>query len=101
MITRKILPLLALATLAACGPDTAEITSLTGDVNRGIPLYNTNCKGCHGESGNEMAPAAREAKEEIDEAASVILKGDGTMPSFEGKLSNQEIADILAYLRTK
>jgi mono/diheme cytochrome c family protein len=81
--------------LTACGADTSAITSLNGDHTRGAALYQTNCAGCHGATGGE---AARKAKSDPDEAASVILAGKESMPGFEGTLTNQEIADILAHL---
>lgn len=86
---------------AACGTDTSGITELTGDAANGQTLYEANCQGCHGASGNERAGAAREAKESPDEAAQVIRDGDGEMPAFgEDQLSDQEVADLLAYLKT-
>lgn len=98
MKTLRLAVLTTLA-LAGCGVDTSGISSLTGDATSGASLYAANCQSCHGTSGSQGA--ATTAKASVDEAASVILTGKEEMKSFSGTLSNQQIADIIAYLRTK
>ena len=96
----KILSSFALIVVAACGSDPTAVTALTGDANRGAPLYAANCAACHGPTGAERS-AAREAKSNLSGAASIVLDGEDEMPGFSGQLSSQDIADILAFLRSQ
>jgi mono/diheme cytochrome c family protein len=96
------LPALALA-LTACGSDTSAVTSLTGDAAAGKALYTTNCAGCHGADGTS-GPARHDVvghcKTEPEEAIAVILDGDDEMPGFATTLTSQQVADIVAYIRS-
>lgn len=93
---------MSLSLLMSCGvtDNVTSIYELVGDGTRGASLYNANCAQCHGPQGTMSANAAREAKSNPKAAISIILRGEDSMPSFEGKLSNQDIADIVAYLKT-
>ena len=100
--------LIALMGLMACGDegegDAARvdtILSLSGDDVNGETVYSDNCAVCHGingegGSGPSMAQASGESDEEI---VSVVLTGEDEMPSFDN-LEDQDIADVLAYIRT-
>jgi mono/diheme cytochrome c family protein len=85
--------------VAACG-DSTGVTSLTGDATAGKALYAAHCQSCHGATGTVRANAAGEAKGDPAEAAFVILHGKEEMPAYAGTLSNQQVADLLAYLKT-
>ena len=69
-------------------------------------LYANNCAACHqaeGQGVGEVYPAlAGSAYAMSDQATliSLILHGRGGMPSFEGGLSNEEIAYVLSHVRT-
>ena len=70
----------------------------------GQGLYEVNCESCHGadaRSGSANENLAGEVEEELGEYADVVLsgKGNGEMPAFD-TLTDQEIADILAYIAT-
>jgi cytochrome c6 len=93
------------ALVAACGgnPDAATIAALSGDSANGKTLYENNCQVCHGpngKTGTANKDIVHEAKDETTEAISTILDGDGTMPSWRAQLTNQQVADIIAYLKT-
>lgn len=71
----------------------------------GRELYARNCQSCHGDrlSGGS-APALRARRYtpprwEDQDLANVIYSGRGEMPGFKGKLSDGEIAALVAYLR--
>lgn len=60
------------------------------------------CGGCHtlsaaGASGN-VGPNLDEAKPDMSLAVDRVTNGSGAMPSFKGQLSDQEIADVAAYV---
>jgi mono/diheme cytochrome c family protein len=69
-------------------------------------LYTTNCAGCHGPSGEGgVGPALVDsdfvASQNELELVQLISSGrpDTTMPPFEGRLSDQELAEIVALLQ--
>jgi mono/diheme cytochrome c family protein len=91
--------------LGACGSDPAvsAIMSLTADPTAGQTVFQTNCQSCHGadaSSGTARKPMAAEVKSNTQGAASTVLSGEDAMPSFAGTLSNQQIADVLGYIKS-
>jgi cytochrome c oxidase subunit 2 len=87
------------------GSDRANtIAGLSGDAASGETLFTAQCASCHGAdaksgSANEnLVEAVGEGAEFID----VVLDGkdNGAMPAFKDTLSDQEIADIIAWLET-
>ena len=63
-----------------------------------------NCAGCHGENGEGMAYVAPNIKSYDDSLVASVLKDGkkssiGTMPSFEGRLSDTQVKAVAAYLR--
>lgn len=114
--------------LAACSgqnPLTSLAPTLTPPQARGKILYEQNCQGCHGgAAGGTMMdlPPKHNANGHTWHHADCVLTeivqngpgdmgtmmrqmmGQGTaippMPAFKGKLSREEIAAILAYVKT-
>lgn len=96
-----------LLTVAACG-DTgvagraADIDALSGDAAAGTALYETHCLACHGadarsgSAGEDLVDEVGEGGEFIE----AILEGKdgGAMPAFAETLSDQDVADIVAYI---
>ena len=72
----------------------------------GRTIYDTYCVGCHGEAGNSIDPtipnfANGDRLFQMDsQLLESIRSGNQTMPAFRGLLSDQEIRDVIAYLRT-
>ncbi|WP_088225460.1 cytochrome c [Desulfosporosinus sp. FKB] len=63
----------------------------------GAALYTTNCAGCHGATGaGTSGPAINtdEWKNNSAKVQGIIKKGQGTMPSFSGKLNDTQIKAI-------
>jgi cytochrome c6 len=75
------------------------------DLARGQRLFNMHCAACHGINGMPVVPnapsfAMRERLEQPDFMLMQSVKiGKNTMPPFLGILQDQEIADILQYIR--
>ena len=120
-----LLTLLAFsAGLAGCGggeeaaplPETVEGTvpaattseapptpSVEGDASAGEGIYTSaGCGGCHtleaaGSSGT-IGPNLDDSKPDVALAVDRVTNGRGAMPSFEGQLSEQEIADVAQYV---
>lgn len=73
---------------------------------KGQKLYATNCAICHGQSGRAVMPGApnfdrgeRVLQPDFNLLAS-IRSGKNAMPAFQGILSDRDIMDIIAYVRT-
>ena len=77
--------------------------------------YAAKCASCHGKNGKgnaalakglQIEPASLDltapstAAKKDAELTAVMLKGSGKMPAYEGKLSAQEIADLIRHTRS-
>ncbi len=99
------LALIIAATAAACGGLDARVTpisGLTGDTTAGKTVYTANCQSCHGTDGkgtggSEKKNVAAPAKTDKQGAINQVLVGGDGMPAYSS-LSNQQIADVIAYL---
>ncbi|HZA00923.1 MAG TPA: cytochrome c [Hyphomicrobiaceae bacterium] len=107
--------LVILAAMGALLPAAAAWAA--GDPQRGEPLYQRYCSGCHGVDGrgggkNFMPHVGALAKKGHTELlqdsylAAIIAEGgepfgkSAFMPAWKSKLSEADIADIIAYIRT-
>ena len=118
---RRLVLLLAALTLAvalgACGggedesatPETVEGTVATeeapaeGDPAAGEEIYaSAGCGGCHafepaGSSGT-VGPSLDDSNASFDDVVQQVRNGGGGMPAFGDRLSDQEIADVAAFV---
>ena len=92
--------------VVACGTASSSAHP-DGDAARGETLFAAHCAACHGDdaqsgSARQDLPGAV-ADDGIDEIFLVVQNGkdDGEMPAFKDELTEQEIADILAWLETQ
>ena len=95
---RVLVAVLACGLLAVCAsPAFAEDAAAT---------YKAKCAMCHGPDGKggKMGTrdfASAEVKAETDaQLTEIITKGKGKMPSYDGKLKDTEIKDLVAYIRS-
>jgi len=76
------------------------------DLARGQRLYNLHCAACHGITGIPVMPEApnlamREGMKQPDVVIMQSLKmGKKNMPPFFGRLNDQELLDVIQYVRT-
>jgi len=74
-----------------------------GDATAGKQVFETaGCKGCHtladaGATGT-VGPNLDDAKPDKDLVITRVTKGMGAMPPFAGQLTDQQIADVAAYV---
>jgi cytochrome c6 len=77
----------------------------------GLALYKSKCAMCHGPSGKGDTPmgktlkvkdlsSADVQKQSDDAITQTVVKGKGKMPSFGGKLSNDQIKAIVGHVRS-
>lgn len=76
------------------------------DPGNGSKIYGTHCSGCHGDGGVSNMPGTpdfsrRERLFQPDMALLASIRdGVRVMPAYKGLLSDQEILDVISYLRT-
>ncbi len=73
---------------------------------RGAEVFNTHsCAKCHGTNGvnGERAPDLQQVRNRMNAAAiaNQIRNGGKGMPPFGDQLSDRQVDDLVAYLRTK
>ena len=92
-----------------------SVLGADGDPEKGRTIYENNCMVCHGPTGMGDGPVAKDlmtrpanlTSEDVrndpdDELFGIIRNGTpGTsMPAWKNDLSEQQILDVLAYVRT-
>jgi cytochrome c6 len=79
------------------------------NLNNGAKIFAANCAGCHANGGNIVRrgknlklKALHKYKVDNEEAiANIVTNGKGIMSAYGDKLSQQEIADVSAYVLQK
>ena len=101
---RHILVFAVLVAAIGCGEDARvdTIVALDGDATNGESLYTAQCVPCHGADGTGGSEPESIAGEASDPSgtAQIILKGEDSMAAYEDVFSDQEIADIIAFMRS-
>lgn len=80
--------------------------SHAADTFKGRQLYTANCSVCHGANGRSVIPGAPN----LDRGdgmmrpdftlLAAIRSGKNAMPAFQGILTDRDIMDVIAYMRT-
>lgn len=76
------------------------------DPSHGAQLYALHCQGCHGRTGVSVMPGAPnlargEGLMQADMSILAAIKsGKNAMPGYFGILKDQDILDVIAYMRT-
>ena len=80
--------------------------SHAADTSKGAEVYAMHCATCHGVSGISVMPGApnfaqNEGLMSPDGTLLIsIQSGKAAMPAYRGVLSDQDILNVIAYLRT-
>jgi mono/diheme cytochrome c family protein len=80
------------------------------DAAKGAELYKTKCASCHGADGKGDTTVGKALKVRDlagpetqnlhdSELKTLLENGKGKMPAFKGKLTNQQIEDLVQHLR--
>jgi len=76
------------------------------DPRKGAKIYGEYCTDCHGNRGVPNMPGVPDfsRNQHLMQSDLVLVKsisvGKGMMPAFQGRLSESDILDVIAYLRT-
>ena len=104
--------LLALVALAHVGAGAEEKKKQDRLVEKGKTVYTARCVRCHGADGRGQttlgqmteAPDLTDAKWRAGRSRARMIesvtRGRGQMPAFSNKLTKDEIAAVVAYVRT-
>jgi len=100
MKLRKLLLITSIIALPGVIPANAS------DINLGRGIYQRHCVSCHGANGSPSMAAAPDFKRgqglmQSDQALHKrIQNGKNACPAFRGILDDQQILDVIAYIRT-
>jgi len=86
----------------------AATTSFAQD---GAATYKSKCQMCHGATGMADTPAGKSTKArpfndpEVmkmsnEELINITTNGHNKMPAYKGKLTDAQIKDVVAYIKT-
>jgi len=95
---------LGLVALVGCGDRYGRILELEGDRLQGEILYSQDCASCHGDDGyGGIGPSLVERLPLLtdEEILETIETGPGAMTPFEGRFTNQELADLVLFLKAE
>jgi len=100
MVLRKALFIVPIFTLFP------PINLLASDVGNGRQIYQRHCAMCHGQNGNSVMAGAPNfnRSEGLFQSDHSLLKriksGENACPAYRGILREQEIFDVIAFIRT-
>jgi mono/diheme cytochrome c family protein len=91
----------ALFALVASQPALAQDKA---DAAAGAEVYATNCSQCHGErlaNSGGVPDLRRLSPGDKEKFETVVNEGKGQMPAWGGLLSDEEIGQVWAYIRSR
>lgn len=76
------------------------------DAGKGAQIFSANCAACHAGGKNAVNPAKTLQKADLEKYSmnsleaikTQVINGKNAMPAFGGRLSDQDIADVAAYV---
>jgi mono/diheme cytochrome c family protein len=102
----KLSRILTLVLAAAVMLGTSKMSMAQGAAD----LYKSKCQTCHGADGKGTTPVGQKlgvrdfqgpevTKESDDELFDITKKGKNKMPGYDGKLTDDQIKDLVKYIR--
>jgi mono/diheme cytochrome c family protein len=81
-------------------------TVLAADIFKGREVYELHCQTCHGNDGRSVEPGTPDFSrgESLFAPDSELVRqlrdGGGMKPAYRGMLTDEELRDVIAYVRT-
>lgn len=111
---KEIVSIVSIVTLLSVGSVTWVVPAFGADVAKGKKVYTDKCVGCHGEKGKgdgigagmlSKKPADYTDKKAMskltdEDMKKTVKQGKAPMPSWGTILTDREIDDVVAYIRT-
>jgi cytochrome c6 len=80
--------------------------AFAGDASNGGQIFTNNCAACHLGGGNVINAAKTlniddliaNGKDSVAAIQTQVTNGNGAMPAFGGRLTDQEIEDVATYV---
>jgi mono/diheme cytochrome c family protein len=108
-------PFAAALLAGSVGIAVAQKPAASGKAKLGETVFKAQCIGCHNKQPGDTTPfgppnlhgiigtntGATPPQITSQEAALTIRAGKGIMPPFDGKLTPQDISNLVAYLKTQ
>jgi mono/diheme cytochrome c family protein len=103
---------LCVGVLVAAGARVSTVQAQKGKAEQGRAVYEARCTRCHGSDGAgrtrmaeiveppDMTDPAWQRRRSSARMIASVTNGRGQMPAFKKKLTRQEIAAAVAYVRT-
>jgi mono/diheme cytochrome c family protein len=96
-------PTTATSTTAAPTTTTAAPTTTAAELSP-AELYAANCARCHGDEleggiGPALGPGGHAHGHSDAELIAIVTDGKNDMPAFADKLTEQQISDLIAFIR--
>ena len=109
----RLLVLISASCFFVGGVEAQVTSSASEDLTKGKKIYETNCLVCHGEGGKgdgvigaslnpppaDLVGSQARAKSDKD-LLMVIREGRAVMPAWKTKLKEQDMQNVLAYIRS-
>lgn len=97
--------------IAFCVLTFAMVFSTWSFADDGADTFKAKCASCHGPDGKGATAmgkalklrdltSADVQKQSDAELADIVTKGKGKMPSYDGKLTKDQINDVVKYIHT-
>jgi cytochrome c6 len=102
----KFKAVLSIALLAIALVVSLVSPAIAADLSHGAQVFEANCAACHMGGRNTVNPAKTLQKADLDQYGMASLEaiktqvqnGKLAMPSFGGRLSEQDIEDVASYV---
>ncbi len=84
-------------------------SALAADAAAGAKVFNANCAACHAGGGNAINAAktlkkdalTANSKDTVEAIVTQVVNGKNAMPSFKGRLSEDQIQSVAMYVLEK
>jgi len=97
--------------IRACVVSLLAVSTISYAQDSGAATYKSKCQMCHAADGSGNTPAGKSTKARAfdspdvlklsdDDLSKVTKNGHGKMPAYAGKLTDDQIKDVIAYIHT-